>query len=552
MTAALPARAANDKLSRAREFLYILRPMALLRSVATVGGYTMVSRVLGFVREVLTATFLGASPVSDAFFVALRLPNMFRSLFAEGAFSAAFVPIFAGMIAKDGRPAAQRFAEEALAALLTALLLFTLAGEILTPLILRVIAPGFAADPEKFQLATELTRIMFPYLLFISLVALQGGVLNSVERFAATAVTPVLLNLFLIAALILVRPPTGHALAWAVTAAGVAQFVWLVMSCSQAGLPLSLPRPRLTPAVKKLLRVMLPGVLGSGITQVNLVVSTAIASLLPTGAVSYINYADRLNQLPLAVVGIAVGTAILPPLSRQVRTGDEAGARETQNRGLELALLLTLPAAVALAVAAHPILSVLFRHGRFSAADAAATAPALAAYAAGLPAFVLIKVMAPGFFARHDTSTPVKIALASMAVNILFTILLGLVLPLAHVGVALATSIAGWVNALSLIALLHRRGHFALDRRAQRGLPRIVLAALGMGLLLLALESALAAPLAGAFALQLASLAFLVGAGLAGYFLLALLAGVMDWSEIRRRFRPRSPSPALPAEKDLG
>src|SRR5579883_794103 len=515
MTAALPARAANDKLSRAREFLYILRPMALLRSVATVGGYTMVSRVLGFVREVLTATFLGASPVSDAFFVALRLPNMFRSLFAEGAFSAAFVPIFAGMIAKDGRPAAQRFAEEALAALLTALLLFTLAGEILTPLILRVIAPGFAADPEKFQLATELTRIMFPYLLFISLVALQGGVLNSVERFAATAVTPVLLNLFLIAALILVRPPTGHALAWAVTAAGVAQFVWLVMSCSQAGLPLSLPRPRLTPAVKKLLRVMLPGVLGSGITQVNLVVSTAVASLLPTGAVSYLYYADRLNQLPLAVVGIAVGTAILPPLSRQVRTGDEAGAVQTQNRGLELALLLTVPAAVALGVLARPILAALFERGAFGPVEVHATAGALAAYAAGLPAFVLVKVLAPAFFARHDTATPVKVAMVAVVANLVLTLTLGVALPFAHVGIASATSAAGWINALSLLWLLHRRAHFRLDARSRSRIPRILAASFLMGIVLVALEIPLAPSIGAHLTARLAALVALIAAGLA-------------------------------------
>src|SRR5579863_6181175 len=521
--AALPARTANDKLSHAGVMLYTLAPMALLRSVATVGGYTMVSRVLGFVREMLTAAFLGASPISDAFFAALRLPNMFRSLFAEGAFSAAFVPIFAGMIAKDGRPAAQRFAEDALAVLLLALCLFTLAGEIFAPWILRALAPGFTDNPEQFRLAVELTRIMFPYLLFISLVALQGGVLNSVERFAATAVTPVLLNVFLITALGFVRPLTGQALAWAVTAAGFAQFLWLMVSCYQAGLSLSLPRPRLTPEVKNLLRIMLPGVLGSGITQVTVVVSMAIASLLPTGTISYINYADRLNQLPLAVIGIAVGTAILPPLSRQVRTGDEAGARATQNRGLELALLLTLPAAIALAVTAGPILTVLFRHGKFSAADVAATAPALAAYAAGLPAFVLIKVMAPGFFARHDTKTPVKIALIAMIVNVVLTVGLGLFVGLAQLGVALALSIAGWANALLLIILLRRRGQFALDTRARRALPRIALAALGMGALLLVLQWWLAGPLAGDFLHQLGALALIVGAGFAGFFALAFL-----------------------------
>jgi putative peptidoglycan lipid II flippase len=518
--------------------------MALLRSVATVGGYTLISRVLGFVREMLTAAFLGAGPISDAFFVALRLPNMFRSLFAEGAFSAAFVPIFAGMIAKEGRIAALAFAEDVLAVLLAALCLFLLLGETATPFILQVIAPGFAAEPAKFALAVDLTRIMFPYLVFISLVSFLGGMLNSVERFAATAATPALLNIFLIAALVFVRPVDGVALAWAVTAAGLAQFLWLMLSCREAGLVLALPRPRLTPSVRRLLRIMLPGVFGSGVVQINLLVSTAIASLLPTGAVSYLSYADRLNQLPLALVGIAVGTAILPPLSRQVRTGDDAGAVHTQNRGLELALLLTLPAAVALAVAAHPILAAVYQHGAFGAAQTAATAPTLAAYAIGLPAFVLVKVMAPGFFARHDTATPVKIAAATVAVNIVLTVTLGIVLPFAQVGIALATSIAGWVNALSLVVMLHRRGHFAIDRQARRRLPRIVVSALGMGVLLFVAEALLAPLLAGRLVLELTAVAALVGGGLVAYALFAFLSGAADWHELKRRLRRRTAAPA--------
>lgn len=512
--------------------------MALLRSVATVGGYTMVSRVLGFVREMLTAAFLGAGPVSDAFFVALRLPNMFRTLFAEGAFSAAFVPIFAGMTAREGQLAAKAFAEEALAVLLAALLIFLVAGEVLTPWILHVVAPGFADDPGKFRLAVDLTRIMFPYLLYISLASLLGGVLNSVERFAATAVTPVLLNIFLIAALTLVRPLTGEALAWAVTGAGFAQFLWLMVSCRQAGLPLSLPRPRLTPRVRELLRIMLPGVFGAGVTQINLVVSTAMASFLPGDAVSYLSYADRLNQLPLGVVGFAVGTAILPPLSRQVRTGELGAAIDTQNRGLELALLLTLPAAVALAIAAHPILAVLFQHGKFTAADTAATAPALAAYALGLPAFVLIKVMAPGFLARQDTKTPVKIGAVAMLVNVALTV--GLGLWLGPLGVALALTVAGWVNAVLLTLLLVRRGHFLLDGRSRRSLPRILAAALGMGALLLFLEWLLQPAFAGGLATRIGGLALLVGGGLAAFAVLVLATGAAHWREVARRFRRQS------------
>jgi putative peptidoglycan lipid II flippase len=377
--------------------------------------------------------------------------------------------------------------------------------------------------------------VTFPYLLYISLASLQSGVLNSVERFAAAAATPMLLNLFLIGAMLLVRPVNGYVLAWAITASGFAQFLWLMVSCWRAGLPLAMPHPRFTPAVRQLLRLMLPGTFGAGVTQLNLVVSTAIASLLPTGAVSYLYYADRLNQLPLGVVGIAVSTAILPSLSRQVRTGDDAAAQATQNRGLELALLLTLPAAVGLGVLAQPILATLFQRGAFDAAATAATAPALTAYAAGLPAFVLIKILAPGFFARRDTGTPVKIAAMAMAVNAAGTVLLGFVLPWAHVGIAAAGSVAGWVNALALMTALHRRGHFSLDSLSKRVLPRIAVAAFGMGVLL-AVAAEFAAPLlAGTLMHRLSTLAGLVTLGFMSFAVLVLLLGGAQWRDVLRR-----------------
>ncbi len=512
--------------------------MTLLRSVATVGSYTLLSRVMGFVRDILTAALLGAGPVADAFFVAQRLPNLFRSLFAEGAFSAAFVPLFAGAMAEHGKDAARAFAEDALAVLLVALLGFVLVGEIFMPAVMRIIAPGFADDPAKFALAVALARITFPYLLFIALVALQGGVLNSVDRFAAAAATPTLLNLFLIAALLMMDRfgwHDGRALAWAVTAAGLAQFLWLMFSCARVGLALRLPWPRLTPQVRRTLTIMGPAAVGAGVTQVNLLISTALASFLPGGSVSYLYYADRLNQLPLGVVGIAVGTAILPPLSRQLRLGDHAGAVATQNRGLELALLLTLPAAVALAVLAQPIFTVLFQRGAFTPADTAATAAALAAYAVGLPAFVLVKVLAPAFFARHDTKTPVKVAIAAVAVNLGLT--LTLMQFLAHVGIALATTCAGWLNALTLLAVLVRRGHFRLDRRARRNLPRVAIAALGMGAVLLLLRLACAPAFAGPALLRAAALAALVGAGLASFAALSLALGIAQWRDLMGRLR---------------
>ena len=508
--------------------------MAMLRRVATVGGYTMISRVLGFVREILTASALGAGATSDAFFVALRLPNLFRTLFAEGAFSAAFVPLFSGMIAKDGRDVAMRFAQDTFSGLLTALTVFTILGEIFTPAILHVVAPGFNQDPAHFRLTVELTRITFPYLAFISLASFQGGLLNAVDKFAATAATSILLNVFIIGAL-LIHPVTGQNLSWAVTLAGIAQCLWLAWSCRQAGLRLSVPRLHFSPELRKLLRIMLPGVFGAGATQLNLMVSTAIASLAPVGSVSYLAYADRLNQLPLGVVGIAVATAILPTLSRHIRKGEDSAALHTQNRGLELALLLTLPAAIALLLESHAILQVLFERGKFGPHQVNEVAPTLAAYAFGLPAFVLIKVVVTDFLARQDTLTPVKVAASAMAVNIVLTITLGLYSGMAHVGIALATSIAGWVNAGSLMVISGRRRHFSLDQRSRHSLPRILLAAIGMGAALIGVQHVLEPYLAAHhLAVRLIALSSLVGSGMAVFALLCLVLGVAHPRELKR------------------
>ncbi|MGC2415319.1 MAG: murein biosynthesis integral membrane protein MurJ [Stellaceae bacterium] len=519
--------------------------MALLRSVATVGSYTLVSRVLGFIRDILTAAILGAGPVADAFFVAQRLPNLFRSLFAEGAFSAAFVPLASGALTEGGKPAVREFAEEAFAVLFAVLLVFVLVGEVFMPWVMRAVAPGFGADAGKFDLVVTLSRITFPYLLLISLTALLGGLLNALDRFAAPAATPILLNLSLISALYLMARfgwRDGHALAWALSAAGVAQFLWLTIACARAGVALRLRLPHLTPRVRETLRIMAPGVFGAGVTQLNLLISTALASLLAGGSVSYLYYADRLNQLPLGVVGIAIGTAILPSLSRQVRTGDAAGAMATQNRGVELALLLTLPAAAALIVLAQPILAVLFERGAFGPAEVAATAAALAAYAVGLPAFVLVKVLPSGFYAHRDMATPVKVAVAAVSLNFVLTLVL--MQFLAHVGVAIALSASGWMQALILLVLLARHGHFRLDRRAIGNIPRIAAATIGMATILVGLRFALAPALAGPTLLRLGALAGLIAAGLFSFAALVLVFGVTDWRELRGRLMRSGGQPA--------
>jgi putative peptidoglycan lipid II flippase len=463
----------------------------MLKNVLTVGGWTMASRVLGFIRDVLMAALIGAGPVADAFFMANKLPNLFRRLFGEGAFNAAFVPEFSGLLTTEGSDAARRFAQEAIAVMTFWLGGLTIAGEIFMPQIMLVLAPGFHEIPDKFALTVDLARITFPYLMLICLAALLSGALNGMEHFAAAAAAPVLYNLFAIAALLGLTPfvsTVGHAAAWGVSASGVVQLALLAWAVHRAGMPLRIPRPRLTPRMKLLLRRMAPGLIGASAAQLNQAVDLIIASLLPAGTVSLLYYADRIQQLPLGVIGIAVGTALLPMLSRQVRGGDEAAALASLNRAIEYALFLTLPAALALTVSAFPIMWVLFGRGEFHVEDARLASQSLAAYAIGLPSVVLLKVLAPAAFARGDTALPVKIGMVTLAVNFLLNITFnaGALAPasiasslplLKHIGPALATSLASTFNMVVLGVALHRRGHMVADAELLRRLPRMGLAA---------------------------------------------------------------------------
>lgn len=517
--------------------------MNLIRAFATVGGLTMVSRLLGFTRDILIAALLGAGPVADAFFVAFKLPNFFRRLFAEGAFNAGFIPLFSDLLTNRGRPAAMRFAEQALAVLLTVLLLFVTAMQIGMPWLMHLLAPGFADDPQKFDLAVLFTRLTFPYLLFISLVSLLGGVLNSLHRFAAVAATPILLNLCLIAALTVLAPLTetpGHALSWGVAVAGMVQFLWLVHACRREGLALRLPRPRLTPKVRELLVLMLPAAIGAGVVQINLVVDIILASLLPEGSVSYLFYADRVNQLPVGVVGVAVGTALLPLLSRQVAAGDDAGSRGSLNRAIELSLLLSIPAMAALLAIGHEVTATLFQRGAFGEHQSQATAMALKAYIIGLPAFVLIKVLGPGYFARRDTRTPVVIGAFAMLVNIGLNLIL--MRYLAHAGLALATALSAWLNVALLAWVLRRRGHLRVDDRLRRRLVGILWASAGMAALLYGAAQAMAAGFADSEAVRASSLAILIVLGLVSFAILALLLGAARTDDLKQLLRRRRPA----------
>ena len=523
--------------------------MKLLKSSAIVGFYTLLSRVLGFARDILIARFLGTTGPVEAFIVAFRIPNMFRRLVAEGAFTAAFVPMFSKTLDRDGRPAALRFADETLALLVTILVIFTVLAEIFMPQVMWVFAPGFGTKrPELFDTAVLFTRITLPYLLCMALVALFSGLLNSVYKFAAAAAAPILLNVILVALMLLGRDyfeTPGHLLSWGVAAGGVGQLVWLAISCHRAGLSLRLPRPRLTPEVRRLLRLMVPGAISAGMTQINLLVGTIIATFI-TSAVSVLYYADRVYQFPLGIIGIAIGTALLPELSRTLQRDAETGGDESmsvQNRAVELSMLLTLPAAAALIAIPGAVITVMFQYGRFTAADTQSTAGVLTAFAAGLPAYVLIKILSPGFFARHDTKTPMIFAVVSMLSNIALSLLLvwppfGLT-GVGFTGIAIATAAAAWINTILLAIFLVRRGFWRVDRRLLRRLPRIVLASVLMGFALLPAADWLAGALTGPVAGRIAAMAALVTGGMVAYAVIALAIGAASLNDLRRLLRRR-------------
>ena len=518
--------------------------MNLLKNFATVGMATLTSRVLGFVRDVFMATMLGAGPVADAFIVAFRLPNLFRRLFAEGAFSAAFVPLFSRALAEGGEARARSLAEEVLAVFLLALTVITVVAELAAPLLVYALAPGFADDPAKFSDTEAMTRIMFPYLACMSLTAMAAGMLQSFGRFAVAAFAPSLLNVVLVAALALIwqqgwagTPGAAYTLSWAVFVAGFAQLAAVAGTLWWIGFPLSLHRPRITPQVRRLVALGIPGVLSGGITQINIVIGTIIASLQASAA-SWLYYADRIYQLPLGVIGVAIGVVLLPDLTRRVRGDDAAGVFHTQNRALEFAMALTLPAAVALVVIPFTIIGVLFERGAFTALDTEAAGMAVAAFALGLPAFVAIKVFQPGYFAREDTRTPTIHGGISVVVNVVGS--LAMFPFIGHVGIALATAVAAWVNAVLLLVVLVRRGHFAWDRLLTRRLVLLALASVVMGAGLLGLQHLLAPWLSGETAAVegLALLALCAG-GMVVYAVAVLATGAVDVRRYAKALRQR-------------
>jgi len=513
-----------------------MNPIRLMSGFLTVGMWTMASRVLGFVRDAMILAYLGTGPLYEAYVVAFRLPNMFRRFFAEGAFNMAFVPMFSKKLEQDAD--ARGFAEDAFAGLTSVLIVLTLLAQAAMPWLIYGMASGFAGQ-EQFDLSVNFGRIAFPYILFISLAALLSGVLNAMGRFAAAAAAPVLLNILLVSAMAIAAVIGGDvalALIWMIPVAGAAQLALVWIAATRAGFTLHLRRPRWTPELARLVRIAIPAALAGGVVQVNLLVGQQVASYFDR-AVGWLFAADRLYQLPLGVVGIAIGVVLLPDLSRRLAANDDAGARHALSRAGEVSLALTIPSAVALVVIPLPLVSVLFQRGALTAADSGAIAQAVAIYGLGLPAFVLQKILQPLFFARGDTKSPFHYALVAMVVNAVLAV--GLIPLLGWLAPALATTLAGWTMVAQLAFGARRFGDVArFDTRFWSRIWRICLAAAVMGISLWLASYALA-PFLNLSGWRYLALAVLVVIGLAVFFGVGQWIGAVRVSEFRQAAKRR-------------
>ncbi len=513
----------------------------MIRRIATVGGWTLVSRVTGFLRDVVMAAILGAGPIADAFVVAFRLPNHFRAIFAEGAFSAAFLPRYAATLETDGLAAARAFADRLAAAMVGLQLVLLAIALFFTPQVVGVLAPGLTG--ERFDLAVTFTRITFPYLALISLETLIAGTLNANQRFAAAAAAPVLLNISMIGTLLMAGlfPTVGHAAAWGVLIAGVLQAMFVAADAERSGFGVRLKMPRLDAPTKKFLGALGPAIIGAGGVQLALFADTIIATFLPEGALSTLYYADRIHQLPIGVVGIAVGIVLLPEMSRRIAAGDKAGAAEAQGKAILFAMLIAIPFVAGALAIPELVMRALFARGAFSVSDAHAAAAVLAAYGTGLLAFVLMRSFIAPFHARGDTRTPVKAALTAVAVNIFLKVLL--VDSLGVVGLALATSAGAWLN-LALLMWFARRQRLESPGIGWSKVVRLLLAGFVLAGVLL-LGEPLLAPIVASMPFKdelLLMLLLLIGS--LAYIALVIGLTGSDW--LRGLARERSTAPVRP------
>jgi putative peptidoglycan lipid II flippase len=521
--------------------------MSLIRNVGTIGGLTLVSRLFGFARDILLARVLGAGGAADAWQLAFQLPNLFRRLFAEGAFASAFVPLFNRHMAEDEH-AARHFAGAVLAVLLPILVVFGALMMLAMPWVLWAFAnEDLRGDAAMFDLTVTMGRIAFPYLMFMSLATLVAAILNSLSRFAAAAAAPILLNICLLTALVwgalqpageTTRAATGVGLAISVSVSGLLQLLWLYWFMRRAGFRIPRAAPRVTAGVKEMGVLIVPAVFGAGVYQISRFIDLAFIRGLPDGSLTYMAMADRWNQLPLGIIGIALGTAILPALSRYISRAEDEEAVRLQANAIELAMLLTLPCAVALFITGVAFVKAFMEGQAFTPEDARITGMVTSALVVGLPAYVLVKVLTPNFFARKDTKTPVYTAGASLAVTVGLNLVL--VPMLGVVGLALAGALGAWVNIALLGTVLARRGYFRLPARVVGRLGRITLAAALMGAALWGLMQAIMPWLDGPFTLRLAAIVAILGVSFVTYGAATVVLGVLDKATIQRLMRRQS------------
>jgi putative peptidoglycan lipid II flippase len=511
--------------------------MNLLKALVTVSGMTLISRVFGFVRDAVIARVFGAGIYTDAFFVAFRLPNLLRRVFAEGAFSQAFVPILAEYKTRSSEEQARDLVDHVASLLAIALFAVTLIGIIAAPLIIYATAPGFSAQPEKFQITVALLRITFPYILFISLASLAGSILNTYGRFGIPAFTPTLLNLSFILFALWLAPlfdPPVMALAWAVVVGGVLQLAFQLPFLKRIGM---LPRLRWKfqhPGVWRVVRQMGPAIFGVSIGQISLLINTIFASYLTTGSVSWLYYADRLMEFPTGVLGVALGTILLPSLAKSFAEKSPAEYSRLLDWGLRLTLLLALPSALALAILAVPLIATLFQHGAFDRHDVMMTGQALVAYSLGLVGLIVVKVLAPGFYARQDIRTPVKIGLVTLAATQVMNVMFIFVYPLAHAGLALSIGLGACINAGLLYFRLRRGAVFEPQPGWGKFFLQLAAALLAMGLTLWIACGSAASWLEGSVWLRVARLSGIVVAGAAVYFVVLWMCGIRAAHFVKR------------------
>lgn len=509
--------------------------MKLLKAMATIASFTMLSRIAGMVRDMLTAAILGVGPLTDAFFVALKLPNLFRRVAGEGAFSVSFIPLYSKTIEQEGEEEAAKFAGQIFSIMGITLSIFSALVMIGMPWIIHVIAPGFQHGSERYDLAVTLTRLTFPYLLLMSLTALFGGMLNTHGKFAPFAAAPIIFNLTLIFSILVMAglfPTAGHAMAFGVTVSGVLQLVMMIYFIRRHHILFHFRKPAFTEKSKKLFQLMGPGILSAGVFQINLFVDMMLASLLPAGAISYLYYADRLNQLPLSMVGIAVGTALLPMLSKSLASNNAAESKDLFNRSLEFCFFVAIPASVALLIVPYQMVTTLFEHGKFSAHDTLQTSYVLMGYGVGLPAYVASKIFMTAFWAHQDTMTPVKISVITTLSNVMLSLLLIGLLGVA--GIAVSTGLVGWLQ----VYLLHRKlkGNDAMefDDRLRVVFPKIAICACLMAIVLSILSYVLQPYFIQALPIKILALLALLGGGAIIYALSIHATGVLKFNDIKR------------------